>query len=97
MEVQATATVQALLNLADGVIPTVISRPTGWYFNGWFAFCMFGPFVVESERVTTIEPGGVVADSNVKNGRTEQRNKKRKKVMRYATTILQINVVCRCK
>jgi hypothetical protein len=64
VEGASTVTAQALLHLADGVIPTVITRPTGWYIYGWFAFCMFGPFVVESDRVTIIELCGVDANSN---------------------------------
>jgi hypothetical protein len=62
---------------AAEVVPVadVITRPSGWYFNGWFAFCMFGPFVVEASRVTIFEVGGTAADSNVTNGRAEQRKK----------------------
>ena len=58
--------------------PDLLVCPNGWYFNGWFAFCMFGPFVVESDRVTIIEVGGTTADSNVSNGRAEVRKKKKK-------------------
>jgi hypothetical protein len=59
-------------------VTDVVTCPNGWYFNEWFAFCMFGPFVSESDRVTLIEAGGTAADSNVKNGRAEQRKKKKK-------------------
>ena len=53
------------------------TRPEGWYFNGWFPFCLFGQFVPECDRVKLIEPGGTVDDSNKNNGRKEQRKQKR--------------------
>ena len=48
-------------------------RPPGWFFTGWFAFCMFGPFVEESERIPILEPSGMVSDSRQENGRANLR------------------------
>ena len=62
-----------LLNEAGDVIPC----PANWYFNGWFAFCLFGPFVPEANRISIIEPNGTKADSNLSNGRTAARKRKK--------------------
>jgi hypothetical protein len=53
------------------------TRPRDWYYNGWFAFCMFGPFVPEQDRVTIIETGGKKSDTDIENGRKEQRKQKK--------------------
>lgn len=53
-------------------------RPDNWYFNGWFAFCMFGPFVEEKDRITLLEIGGTKSDNNLENGRKQVRKEKRK-------------------
>ena len=55
----------------------VKTRPHNWYYNGWFAFCMFGPFVPEADRLKIITTGGSKDDTNKANGRKEQRKKKK--------------------
>jgi hypothetical protein len=45
------------------------SRPYGWFFSGWFAFCLFGPFVEENQRLTIFAEGGNKQDSLKINGR----------------------------
>ena len=52
-------------------------RPPTWYFTGWFAFCLFGPFVSEQDRVTIFEPKGTSLDSNKANGRAQMRKDKK--------------------
>jgi hypothetical protein len=57
--------------------PTAKSRPYGWFFSGWFAFCLFGPFVNEHQRLTIFEEGSNKQDNMRINGR--RLNAKRKK------------------
>ena len=48
-------------------------RPLDWYYPGWMAFCLFGPFVVECDRLTILDPSSTKNDTNVSNGRAKQR------------------------
>jgi hypothetical protein len=49
-------------------------RPIGWFFNGWFAFCLFGPFAKELDRITLLIATGTKADNSKKNGRLAARD-----------------------
>ena len=69
-------TVSVSTNTKEDNIPLVTKRPSGWFFTGWFAFCQFGPFVDESDRVTIMETGATTADNKIENGRSEIRKRK---------------------
>jgi hypothetical protein len=54
------------------------SRPFGWFFSGWFAFCLFGPFVNEHQRLTIFEEGSNKQDNLKINGRAAKREVEKK-------------------
>jgi hypothetical protein len=54
------------------------SRPYGWFFSGWFAFCLFGPFVKENQRLTIFEEGANKQDNMKINGRAAKREVEKK-------------------
>lgn len=54
-------------------------RPSDWYFKGWVAFCVFGPFVDEEQRLPLIEVGSTKEDTKVENGRKATREKEKNK------------------
>jgi hypothetical protein len=60
--------------------PTAKSRPYGWFFSGWFAFCLFGPFVNENQRLTILEEGSNKQDNLKINGRASKREIEKKEV-----------------
>jgi hypothetical protein len=44
-------------------------RPAGWFFQGWMAFLLFGPFADEKERLDLISIGGHHEDRNKSSSR----------------------------
>jgi hypothetical protein len=60
------------------VVPPGKKRPHGWFFTGWFAFCLFGPFVCENQRITIFEKGGNLQDNLKINGRAAKREFEKK-------------------
>jgi hypothetical protein len=44
-------------------------RPLVWFFKGWFAFCLFGPFSKETYCITLLVATATKTDNNKQNGR----------------------------
>jgi hypothetical protein len=57
---------------------TFKTRPHGWFFTGWFAFCLYGPFTSEHERISIFEKGGSSQDQLKTNGRAVKRELEKK-------------------
>jgi hypothetical protein len=54
-------------------MPPGKTHPHGCFFAGWFAFCLYGPFVAENQRITIFEKGGSHQDNLKINGRAAKR------------------------
>jgi hypothetical protein len=54
------------------------TRPPGWFFPGWFAFCLYGPFVHAFDRISIFEKGSNVKDNLKVNGRAMKRVSEKK-------------------
>jgi hypothetical protein len=62
----------------DIPVPLGKTRPPGWFFTGWFPFCLYGPFVQAKLRITTLEKAGNIQDSMKVNGRAVKRENVKK-------------------
>ena len=59
-------------------VPTLSERPPTWAFNGWYAFCLFGPFTTGKNQISLLLPGESKQDNLQKNGRKSVREIEKK-------------------
>jgi hypothetical protein len=71
----------------------VKNRPVGWFFPGWFSFCLYGPFVSEHLRITIFEKGGNVKDNLKINGRAASRENEDNAAAVFRNNVTRNNVV----
>lgn len=50
-----------------------ILRPSSWFFSGWFALVIFGPFAEQKDRLTLLEIGQSLDDKKKKSSRAASR------------------------
>lgn len=59
--------------VAGDDVTKLVIRPPSWFFSGWFALLIFGPFGEQNDRLTLLEIGQSLDDKKKKSSRAASR------------------------